>query len=82
MDISSDGNTLAILTYKHGYLFRQKTGQDWNDAFLSLPEIIRLPATGELVWREALCIDRNTGQIIVTTEQLPAPIYILEPAKE
>ena len=47
----------------------------------SLPKQIRLPHpnSGELVQREAICIDHSTGQIIVTSEQVPAPIYTLDP---
>lgn len=83
MDISCDGNTLIILTYKHAYRFHKSQDKDWQQALLSSPELIRLPlpVTGELIQREALCIDHRTGNIIVTTEQLPAPIYTLEPVK-
>ncbi|WDP91019.1 MAG: hypothetical protein HUN04_15480 [Desulfobacter sp.] len=83
MDISADGATLVILTYKHAYLFRRQPGRDWDQAVQSPPELIPLPLpeTGELIQREALCIDHESGRIFVTTEQLPAPIYALDPVK-
>ncbi|MCG8637826.1 MAG: hypothetical protein MI863_28635 [Desulfobacterales bacterium] len=79
MDISSNGRTLVILTYKHGYLYRRHPGQTWDQAVESPPELLPLPDTGELVQREALCIDREKNNIIVTTEQIPAPIYTFTP---
>lgn len=81
MDISSDGKTLFILTYKHIYRFVRKPGQSWNEAFQSPPAQLDLPlpGTGELIQREALCIEPSSGRIVVTTEQLPAPIYALDP---
>jgi len=84
MDLSTDGNTLVILTYKHGYVYRRESNRTWKATFQSLPWLIRLPlpGTGELVQREALCINHGTGQLIVTTEQLPAPIYTLDPVKK
>ncbi|MCG8616025.1 MAG: hypothetical protein MI802_07385 [Desulfobacterales bacterium] len=81
MDLSADGTRLVVLTYKNGYLFRRNPNQTWEEVFRSPPETIRLPHpnTGELIQREALCIDNNTKGIIVTTEQIPAPIYTLMP---
>lgn len=81
MDLSSDGRTLFILTYKNGYTYSRKINQTWEEAFQSLPKLIRLPHpnTGELVQREAICIDHETGRLIVTTEQTPSPIYTLDP---
>lgn len=81
MDLSADGRTLVILTYKNGYTYSREMNQTWAQAFQSLPKLIRLPHpnTGELVQREAICIDHETGRLIVTSEQTPAPIYTLEP---
>ncbi|MCG8620338.1 MAG: hypothetical protein MI802_29305 [Desulfobacterales bacterium] len=81
MDIYADGTALMILTYKNGYLFRRGPNQTWAEVFKSTPETISLPLpnTGELIQREALCVDHDTKSIIVTTEQLPAPIYTLMP---
>lgn len=79
MDLSSNGRTLVILTYKHGYIFRREPGMTWDKVFASAPVQLDLPLpdTGELVQREALCIDHGKGRIIITTEQLPAPIYTI-----
>ena len=81
MDISPNGRRLVILTYKHGYLFERDLAQTWGDVFKSQPETLPLPLpnTGELIQREALCINPESGSILVTTEQIPAPIYTLAP---
>ncbi len=81
MDLSSNGRTLFILTYKNGYTYSRKINQTWEEAFQSRPKLIRLPHpnTGELVQREAICIDHETGRLIVTTEKTPSPIYTLDP---
>ncbi len=81
MDLSADGRTLVILTYKHGYTYRREMNQTWKAAFQSPPKRVRLPHpnSGELVQRESLCIDHLTGRLIITSEQVPAPIYTLDP---
>lgn len=83
MDLSSDGRTMVILTYKHGYIYNRQSGQTWQDAFTAMPLLLELPHpnTGELVQREALCLDQKTGAIIVTSEKANAPIYVLNPMK-
>lgn len=81
MDISSDGRTLVILTYKNGYLFKRNPGQAWSEVVNTRPKILPLPNGNELPQREALCIDREKGSIIVTTEMLPAPIYTIMPER-
>ena len=79
MDISANGNTLYILTYKHAYLFSRSPGQPWDPAFANPPQQISLPDPSRImVQREALGLDRTTENIFVTSEKIPAPVYILE----
>jgi hypothetical protein len=81
MDISSNGTNLAVLTYKHAYLYTRGAGQDWGDAVSEKPKriILPLPDKGELSIREALCFAGNSMQLFVTSELTPAPIYRLDP---
>ncbi|PIE61456.1 MAG: hypothetical protein CSA29_03165 [Desulfobacterales bacterium] len=82
MALSSNGCTLVILSYTHAYLFNRQQCQTWQDAFNTPPTaiLLPLPETGELIQREALCIDHQTGALFVTTEKIPAPIYRIDPA--
>ena len=82
MDLSADGRSLVVLTYKDAYLFRRDTGLTWQTVLADPPRVIRLPHpdTGELVQREAVCFDPGTGRLIVTSEKPSAPIYTLSPA--
>ena len=82
MDLSADGRTLVVLTYKDAYLFQRDPGRPWQKTLSSPPQRIRLPHpnTGELVQREAICFDPGTGSLVVTSEKASAPIYTLDPA--
>lgn len=80
MDISADGNTLYILTYQHAYVYSRTPDQTWNQAFSTHPQQITLPPSSKtLVQREALGLDHTTGKIFITSEKVPAPIYVAEP---
>nr|WP_319495575.1 SdiA-regulated domain-containing protein [uncultured Desulfobacter sp.] len=80
MDISADGNTLYILTYKHAYAYSRTPDQTWDQAFSRHPLQITLPDRSKaLVQREALGLDHTSGKIFITTEKIPAPIYVVEP---
>jgi len=79
MDLSSDGLTLVILTYKNIYMFKRAPAQTWDRAFQTPPAVIALPGDDKLTQRESLCMIQDTGRIFVTTEKLPAPIFALDP---
>lgn len=75
MDISADGRTAAVITYRSLYLFQRKGEQSWPEAFLATPiEILGPPGLQD----EAVGISHDQESVVVTTEQLPAPIYRLE----
>ncbi len=78
MDLSADGNRLVVLTYKHAYAFIKTSGQSWP-AIITLPPLcipLPHPDTG-LPIREALCIEPKSGDLLVTGETPPAPIFRL-----
>jgi hypothetical protein len=80
MDISADGNSLYILTYKNAYVYSRTSDQTWDQAFSKPPLQITLPDPSKtLVQREALGLDQPSGEIFITSEKVPAPIYVVEP---
>jgi len=80
MDISADGNTLYILTYRDAYVYSRVQDQTWDQAFSKPPLQITLPAPSKtLVQREALGIDQTNGKIFITSEKVPTPVYVVEP---
>lgn len=80
MDISADGNTLYILTYKHAYVYSRMPDQTWTQAFLKHPLQVTLPDRAQsMAQREALGLDHASGKIFITSEKVPAPIYVVEP---
>jgi len=76
MDISPDGSEIAILTYgSGGYLYRRPAQLGWADGFKMPPEWIGMPALRQA---EALCFTADGRSLVVTSEQLPAPLYRLD----
>ena len=80
MDMTSDGQTLVILTYKHAYLYLKEKHQTWASCLQADPVIIYLPLVGlnSLVQREAICFSLDGRSLFLTSEKLPAPLYRLE----
>lgn len=75
MDISADGRTAAVITYRSLYLFRREGEESWAEAFRRVPqEFIGPPAVQE----EAVAFGDGGTAVYVTTEGRPAPLYRLE----
>ncbi|THB75379.1 MAG: hypothetical protein D6B28_00470 [Gammaproteobacteria bacterium] len=74
MDISPDGNSLAVLTYVYGYIYQLEENEKWETAVEKKPKVFQLP---DLTQAEALCFDDH-GNILVTSEKRPAPVYMLQ----
>jgi hypothetical protein len=80
MDISPDGRTAAVITYRSLYLWSREAGESWADAFQKEPlEVPGPPGTHD----EAVAFSADGKSVYVTTERRPAPIYRydLEPAE-
>jgi hypothetical protein len=75
MDVSPDGYTAVVLTYKNGYLFQRTAGENWVQAFKKIPQLIRLP---RLRQAEALCFAADGRTLFVTSEKIPAPLLRLD----
>jgi len=71
LDISSDGSRIAVLTYKHAYLFHRPPGTGLRSALERQPVVIELPLPQncpELRQREAICFSKNDRSLLVTSE--------------
>lgn len=76
MDISADGLTAAVITYRSLYVFKREPEETWAEAFQRPPaEYVGPPGLHE----EAVTFGHDPGSIIVTTERRPAPVYRLDP---
>jgi hypothetical protein len=74
MDISADGSTAAIITYRSLYLYTREAGESWADAFQRKPREYPGPPG---VYEEAVTIDGTSGAVYITTERIPTPLYRL-----
>lgn len=76
MDISDDGSLAVVLTYHHAYAFAHAAGEPWFDTFSRTPTLVTLPLMPQA---EALCFDRQTQALLVTSERRGrtkhAPVY-------
>jgi hypothetical protein len=76
LDISPDGRTAAVLTYRSLYLYTREDGQNWAEAFQSNEprEYLGPPGTHD----EAVSFSLDGRSVYVTTERRPAPVYRLD----
>ena len=76
MDISSDGKHLAVITYRSLYLWSRKGEESWAEVFQKVPtEFIGPPGLHD----EAVTFGHHEGEVYVTTEGVPTPLYRLQP---
>lgn len=75
MDITPDGRTAAVITYRSLYLFHRQNNESWAQAFQRPPlEFVGPPGSYE----EAVAFGPIPGTVFITTERRPAPIYRLD----
>jgi len=75
MDISADGRTAAVLTYRSLYIFSRAENETWSEAFQHTPEEYVGPPG---YYDEAVAFGHEPDVVYVTTERRPAPIYRLD----
>ncbi|MEZ4600671.1 MAG: hypothetical protein R2940_12860 [Syntrophotaleaceae bacterium] len=75
MDLSPDGGTLLVLTYRHAYLFRRQKGETWIAILARQPQKVELPDLFALPQREAACFSADGMSWFVTSEGEGAGIY-------
>ena len=68
------GRGAAVLTYTAVYWFPRRTGRNWADTFAGEAERIAIPPMPQA---EALAFTADGRGVLVTTEEAPAPIYVL-----
>ncbi len=75
-DVSPDGRTLAVMTYRNLLLYPRDAGQSWAGA------VARPPKTSVLPWlpqAEALGWAADGRSLYATGEFIPAPLYRIRP---
>ncbi|GHA69324.1 hypothetical protein [Cognatilysobacter bugurensis] len=75
-DVSPDGHTLAVMTYRHLLLYRRDARQSWRSAVTDAPDVRVLPV---LPQAEALAWSRDGRTLYATGEFIPAPLYRIVP---
>jgi len=75
MDISPDGRTAAVITYRSLYLFARSETESWPEAFQRQPvEYLGPPGLQD----EAVSFSLDGRSVFVTTEGRPAPLYRMD----
>ena len=75
-DVSPDGRTLAVMTYRYLLLYPRRSGQSWGAAVAAPPKITALPW---LPQAEALGWAADGRSLYATGEFVPAPLYRITP---
>jgi hypothetical protein len=65
MDISQDGQRLAIVNPLSGLLFEKSVTQNWTDVLASPPQILTLPPRPQ---GETACFAADSGELLVGSE--------------
>lgn len=75
-DVSPDGRTLAVMTYRWLLLYPRRGEETWADAVARVPRFQPLPW---LPQAEALAWSRDGRHLYATGEFIPAPLYRITP---
>ena len=75
-DVSPDGRTLAVMTYRYLLLYPRQPQQDWAQAVAAAPRVSELPW---LPQAEALGWSADGRFLYATGEFIPAPLYRIAP---
>jgi hypothetical protein len=71
MDISPQGDTAVVLTYKEIHLFVRRTGEDWSKRFTLTPQTLSF---NELPQQEAICFTWDGQSVYVSSEGQSVPL--------
>ncbi len=75
-DVSPDGRTLAVMTYRYLLLYARRDDEDWAQATARAPRFEPLPW---LPQAEALGWSPDGRHLYATGEFIPAPLYRITP---
>lgn len=79
LDAAAGGKQIAVLTYRRLFLYNRAENESWIEALNRTPLQIEYP---RLKQAEAVCFYDNGPAVLVTSEQIPAPIIKVEPKAE
>jgi hypothetical protein len=74
LDVSKDGRTLAVLSYRGLYLWSRAPGASWGEALQQSPRELSLPRMRKA---EAVAFDQASATIFVGSEKRPTPLVRL-----
>jgi len=74
MDISPDGRRAVLATYDRAYEYTRNDDETWGDAFSRSGRPITLPPRRQ---GEAICYSHDGRRLYLTSEHLPAPLWML-----
>jgi len=75
MDLSPDGLSAVVLTYKSAYLFFREQNEDWSNAFKKQPQRLRFL---KLQQQEAVGFGFYGESVYITSEKVPAPLVRID----
>lgn len=77
MDISPDGARAMVMTIGQAFEFTRGPDESWAEAFRAKPTKVTMPPRRQ---GEAICYDSDGRDLLLTSEQTPAPLFKV-PAK-
>jgi hypothetical protein len=79
MDVSTDNRFLVLNTYGDLYVYSRGASESWSQALARPPVRIRGPARRQ---GEAVCFDRSSLDILLTSEGSGPPLWLVEHLSE
>lgn len=74
-DIAPSGSAVILRTYLSALEYRLPTGLSFSTIWKQAPLLIPMPTLSQA---EAVCYGRGGSQIFTTTENLPAPLFVID----
>lgn len=74
-DIAPSGNAVILRTYLSALEYRLPAGTPFSSIWRQSPSLLSMPP---LPQAEAVCYGRSGAQVFTTTENLPAPLFVID----
>ena len=78
IDISADDRLAVVANYRHAYLFRRNSGQDWASALAQQPQLLSSYRTEQT---EAVAFAPGIDKILIGSEGRFAPLLSVAPGE-
>ncbi len=75
-DLSPNNHCAIISTYVDAYEYVRLPTQNWAEAFALAPRVVKLPKRKQ---GEAICYGLDGKALYLTSEQLPSPLFKIQP---